>query len=81
MGDGELGGSDARYLPPQGWYMLGPDTTDGELAAAATEWIAANVGFLCGEADKRRAGGDLWSAAEVVSRIATRCCYPPSPLT
>src|SRR5215468_4294554 len=72
MGDGELGGSDARYRPPRGWDVFGPDTTDGELAAAAMEWIADNVGFLHSEAGKRRIAGDLWSPADAVSLVAYR---------
>jgi hypothetical protein len=72
MGDGEPGGGDARYHPPRGWDVFGPDTADGELAAAAMEWIAGNIGFLYGEAGKRRVAGDLWSEADAVSLVAYR---------
>ncbi len=72
MGGGEPGGGDASYHPPDGWDDLGPAATDGELAAAAMEWIAGNVSFLHDEAGRRRVAGEPWSAADAVSLIAYR---------
>jgi hypothetical protein len=71
---GEPRGGDALYHEPRGWEEFCAETTDEELAAAALEWITANVGFLRDEADRRQSGPEhrLWSAAEAVSLVAYR---------